>query len=403
MFTAVAIPTILIVGLGTEAGSWYLIQRRAQNAADAAAYAGALALTVSQSANTEGLAYAAQNGFCNTGATGCTAPPAGATQSVNIAVGIVNGNTRVTSVVAQYQPPLLTSLVFNRPVTISAQAAAEIKHPQQPCALSLTGTLTIGGSQTFTGGNCTVMSDGNVKFNSGATFSGSGWYVGGTSGCSPLQWCNLAGSASDYFLPPTTQPTALTQLEADTANGTIPAEPNKPTNIPPCANNTTCTYSSSTAWQGNLTVNSGAVANLQNGIYLFDSLTIGGTLQLAPGATGVNIIVGSGGITFTGSGTVNLQAATNNTGSNLARDLNGVLIYDTETTSAKINGGSNSIYTGALFFPNSDVTWSGNAAGNSNCTEIVAKSLTFTGNTYLNVSGCAPSLVPVSQLVLLVQ
>jgi hypothetical protein len=56
-----------------------------------------------------------------------------------------------------------------------------------------------------------------------------------------------------------------------------------------------------------------------------------------------------------------------------------------------------------MFFPNSDVTWNGNAATNDNCTEIIAKSLTFTGNTYLNVSGCSANLLPNSQLVLLVQ
>ncbi len=263
MFTAVAIPTILVVGLGSEAGSWYLIQRRAQNAADAAAFAGALALTVNQSANTEGLAYAAQNGFCNTGATGCTAPGAGATQNVNIAVS--NANTTVTAVVTQHQPPLLTSLVFKRPVTISAQAAAQIESPQKPCALSLTGTLTIGGSQDFTGGNCAVMSNGSVRFNGPAQFAGPGWFVGATSGCSSTH-CDLVGAASDYFLPPAKPPTALTNLEADSTNGTIPAEPKNSPNLT-CPNNL---CSSSAKWQGNLTVSNGATVNLQNGTYLFE-------------------------------------------------------------------------------------------------------------------------------------
>ena len=39
-----AIPLIGVVGLGAEAGSWYVTKQHAQNAADAAAYAGALRL-----------------------------------------------------------------------------------------------------------------------------------------------------------------------------------------------------------------------------------------------------------------------------------------------------------------------------------------------------------------------
>jgi Flp pilus assembly protein TadG len=42
-----AIPAIGLVALGTEAGVWYATQRQAQNAADAAAYSGALRLAKS--------------------------------------------------------------------------------------------------------------------------------------------------------------------------------------------------------------------------------------------------------------------------------------------------------------------------------------------------------------------
>src|SRR6516162_7771390 len=83
MISAAAVPLFLMSALGAEVGSWHLIRRHAQNAADAAAYAGALAVTVGQNAITEGEAYAAKNGFCTTG-VGCSAPMSGATQNVSV-------------------------------------------------------------------------------------------------------------------------------------------------------------------------------------------------------------------------------------------------------------------------------------------------------------------------------
>src|SRR5271168_816260 len=70
-------PLIGVVALGGEAGSWYVTKQVAQNAADAAAYSGALRLecTLAGScADTQTVAYrgkefAAQNAFCNAGDT----------------------------------------------------------------------------------------------------------------------------------------------------------------------------------------------------------------------------------------------------------------------------------------------------------------------------------------------
>src|SRR5260370_2388251 len=43
------VPLIGFVALGAEAGSWYITRQHAQNAADAAAYSGALTLACSNS------------------------------------------------------------------------------------------------------------------------------------------------------------------------------------------------------------------------------------------------------------------------------------------------------------------------------------------------------------------
>src|SRR6185312_3340883 len=75
---AALVPLISVVGLGAEAGSWYVTKQRAQNAADAAAYSGGFTLACSlgavscadtQSVDFRGKEFAAQNAFCNPGDT----------------------------------------------------------------------------------------------------------------------------------------------------------------------------------------------------------------------------------------------------------------------------------------------------------------------------------------------
>src|SRR6476646_6344876 len=99
---AALIPIIGVVALGAEAGSWYVTKQHAQNAADAAAYSGALQLACTLAAqttcdpttpDTRGKQAAAQNAFCNTGDTSypgsrCLASlPSGTSQTVTITPG----------------------------------------------------------------------------------------------------------------------------------------------------------------------------------------------------------------------------------------------------------------------------------------------------------------------------
>jgi hypothetical protein len=87
-------------------------------------------------------------------------------------------------------------------------------------------------------------------------------------------------------------------------------------------------------------------------------------------------------------------------------DLDHVLIYDKEGTAASpaniaINGSSSSSFAGAMYFPNGNVTWAGNAPSVTSCTEIIANTLDIEGNSNLQVSGCPVGIVPKSQIVLM--
>ena len=76
------VPLIGVVALGGEAGSWYVTKQHAQNAADAAAYSGALWVACSDPTKCDkaqdyvdrGKQFAARNAFCNAGDRRIRAP-----------------------------------------------------------------------------------------------------------------------------------------------------------------------------------------------------------------------------------------------------------------------------------------------------------------------------------------
>src|SRR6185437_14744622 len=103
------VPLIGVVALGAEAGSWYITKQHAQNAADAAAFSGALRLactiagaTCAATVDNQAKEFAAQNAFCNSGDTaypGTNCPPSlpsGISQAVQIDIGNWNAGAFTT-------------------------------------------------------------------------------------------------------------------------------------------------------------------------------------------------------------------------------------------------------------------------------------------------------------------
>lgn len=56
-----------------------------------------------------------------------------------------------------------------------------------------------------------------------------------------------------------------------------------------------------------------------------------------------------------------------------------------------INGNSSSFLQGGVYFPNQSLTFSGTAGMNTNCLQLVALTLTYTGNMSINNSCPADS------------
>jgi Flp pilus assembly protein TadG len=431
------VPLIGVVALGAEAGSWYVTKQQAQNAADAAAYSGALRLActiagtgancdTAQSVDYRGKEFAAQNAFCNAG----TSYPgsqcrSGITQTVNIDIGDYSAGTFTTppastgnavrAQVSQQQPTYLASVLGSTTtVNIGGQAIAEVFQPTQLCALSLgpdpnagSGALKLGGSSSNNGTGCGIATDGSVQFASTPTFTGSGWAVFGTTGCKPATTCASPGVTHGYSMPPAMDP--LSGLQTNSINSTTGS-----TN--PCGNGhvhngQTCNLPPlSTGAYGSLTVDSGSTSGtliLTPGTYIFDNATLSfsgnvscPTCSVSAGTGVTLVLLGSSRLTING-GNFNLFAPSSTTSTS---PLNGVLIDDQATGAVNIGGNGVIMLGGAMYFPKTSVSFGGNTQPtNWTCSEVIAQTLDMSGGAYLSTAGCVPSTIAHTQIVRMVQ
>ena len=399
------VPLIGVVALGAEAGSWYVTKHHAQHAADAAAYSGGLqvACSISGSSNCDtahdyvyrGKQFAAQNRFCNAGdssypGSNCASLPTGTTQTVQIDQPAPD---RVRAIVSQQQPAYLAAVLGLSAVNIGATAIAAVTNPTKLCILGLgpsNNALTIGGSSTITGNGCGLLSNNTVKYNSAANFSGPGWSVNAVNGCIAAAGHCDPGVPTNYNMSPATNPLHILDAQFTTWSGKNSFQP-----VP---------NSPSTCYKGLTVNNAGSSQNLAAGTYFFCDATIsitGGTVT----GTGVTIVLlGDSKLSING-GTVNLSAPTSNT---TYPALSGVLIDDQapnkSNLAVNVNGGGQVTLGGAMYFPNVDVTWGGTAANaNTNCSQVIANTLTITGNAYMSTDNCVESTIAKSQVVALVQ
>jgi Flp pilus assembly protein TadG len=434
--TAIAlVPLIGMVALGGEAGSWYVTKQHAQNAADAAAYSGALRLACSlaapcadtNSVDYRGKEFAAQNAFCKTGDTTAypgrqcaTSLPTGTSQAVDIntltAWNGVNGNF-VQAKVQQTQPAYLAAVLGLSTVNIGAQAIAQVKTlPKPPCVLALTGSIGFQGSPNINAPNCGMAS--NDTANNALDFTGGGMTINlgslsAAGGCTGA--ASFCSSALTYW-PPATNPFSALDGVLTTLCGASPSLP-ATCGLPNCnTNNGPVAYAAtSPCTNNNLKTKGNTAYPLAAGVYF-----ISGTLTLTGGSsitgTGVTFILlpgatidtkGGGTLTLTGPVTApnasSLPAALQ-PAANLFQDM---AMYDASATAVTFGGNSNINLTGNIYAPTADVIFQGNPTidlgGGNGCGELVAKSVAFNGNATLNSNGCSATTKPNTQYVQLVQ
>jgi hypothetical protein len=448
------VPLIGVVALGGEAGSWYVTKQHAQNAADGAAYSGALTLACTLASNgtctndTQTVAYrgkefAAQSAFCNAGdATAypdrqCAASlPTGVSQAVTIATltswNGVNGNF-VQATVQQTQPAYLAAVLGFTTIPIGATAIAQVNAlTKPPCALALTGQLSFQGSANINTPNCSLFS--NDPATNALSFTGNGnsinaaslAAVGGCTGSST--YCGA--SYTSTYRPPATNPFSNLDSDINTlcgANPTTPATCGLSTTGACKPGSTPVAYTAATPCANQVTTKGNTAVTLAPGVYF-----ISGTLTLKGGSsitgTGVTLILLPGAnIDTSGGGTLTITAPTS---APSAASLPAALqpdaalfqymaLYDapctnnsstcTTANNVKFGGNSNINITGNMYLPTAAVTFQGNPtltlSGANSCGELIAASLAFNGNATFNDAGtgCGVTRTPTAQYVALVQ
>lgn len=131
--------------------------------------------------------------------------------------------------------------------------------------------------------------------------------------------------------------------------------------------------------------------------------TVNGTFTNNTGGTmqGQNVtFILAGQMRLTGGTSLNLAAPSNSLGGGLAD----ILIATRTTTQSYIGGGSQNVYTGALYLPNADIQFAGGAgvSGNGGCFTLIASTITFNGGASTatscpNVSGSGGKTVRLIQ------
>ena len=408
VFAVAALLFFGLIGLAVEGGSWYANYRTGQNAADAAASAGANELAASRPAlvSAAGIDTAMRNGF--SAANGATVtinhPPSMGAYTAN--------NYAVEAIITRPQPVAFGRLFSMASLNVTNRAVALMISTGEPCILALGpgsgNTLQAGGNDTVTGPNCLLASNSTDATSSIKIYGSADLdvyslrSVGGCNGCGS----RLVTADRPYtaFAAPMSNPFAtLDAWNAPSFNSAsclpIPDAVGGVVTMVPYEANGRKAYCS------DLRTSNGSVVDFQPGTFFFNNagLTLhGGTVGCSAcfngntAIAGINIILtgspgNTGGVDINAQTTLKLTAKISG---NLTSALQGVLIYrvaDSGGDGVRINGGANTWWQGGIYFPHINVQVNGNSSnGPATCTVIVAAGVDLTGtsNNYFNNAGC---------------
>ena len=369
IFGVVALGLLLLgfTGLGIDIGFLRYEKRLQQSAADNAALAGAAEIPFGSSyIGTAGKHGASLDGFTD-GSDNVTVTVNNPPQS-----GPHNGDSDyVEAYVAKVQPTYFMKALGITTQTVTARAVAYWGTGiANSCVFTLGNPgngiqgFTVNGTPTLNAPTCGIDDNGTFLTNGNKLDVNAGSigvvgtdtnHGGGTVTPTPITGIAPVGDPLSYLTPPAVgTPTTF-----------------KSNNITPGS-----TFKS-------ISINGGTV-NFPAGTYVVDgNMTINGNSTVT--GTGVTFYITNGG-SVTINGTTNVQFSAPNSGT-----YAGILFYQdpNDTSTAKINGTSSSVFQGALYFPKASLDFSGTGTTfNSGAayTVIVSDALTISGTATVNIN-----------------
>lgn len=388
----VALCLPLIIGgaaFGVETGYWRYDQVRLQQAADAAAYAGAVVKraggsTISNDAVTNAATTAAtSNGF----ASGAD------TITVNLpSVTTPADANSVEAVISRREPPIFSAYIrcfvtnwgdsrcANVSTVVTARATASYSDADNACILALSPTASaaadFAGNSSITLDACTVMSNSlasnAVNVQGSANVSVPCMYA--TGGAS------LGGTVD------------LTTCGAVKTDQPPVADPYASLAMPPVSGSCTSTGNSGTLDPGNYcSMSLKDNVTLDPGVYVINggSLTINANAVVS--GSGVTIYLTNGAtLKMNGNSDVQLSAPTSGTYSGM------LIIADrSNTNGVTINGDNTSSMTGVIYAPDAAINYLGNFGGVNGCSQIIGKTVAWSGSATFSDDCTGAGMTPV--------
>jgi Flp pilus assembly protein TadG len=383
-------------GMAVDVGVWYADKRAAQGAADSAAYSAGTDLFTGDTAS-----GATANAKAVTAQYGYTDGAGGVTVTVNTppTSGSHTTTAGAVEVIVTKSESLFFSSFFRSAASIGARAVAVAGSSGGGACVLATNTgnstsistadVAIGGSATIDTSNCGVYANASgsdsLDITGNATLLAKDLSVVG----------NYSVSSGGTLTVTGTKTTGAPVMADPYANVATPSPG-------ACAGtnswNNDATISPGTYCNG-FSVNSSANISLQPGVYIINggSFSVNGSASIS--GTGVTIVLtGSAGnyatATINGGAGVNLSAPTSGATSGIVflQDRN-----DTSGQTSKINGGSGTAITGALYFPSQTLKFSGGSSSASTCTQVIADQISYLGSAYFNNKCTGDGVTPIGQ------
>lgn len=402
------------MGLGAETGYWYYSQRKLQHAADVAAHAAGVRKRVGDGQS--GLQTAAVRTASASGFMPVYDAPGGVT---NLTVnnpplsGAMKGKPDAVEVIlSETKPRLLSSIFSKEPVQIPARAVAKLTGGSPACVLALSDTapkaVEVSGSSSATLIGCSVAAnsvqpDAYYMPNSTAYLSADCIStVGGASIKKPspdildLNTCSAVQENAPKTLDPyagIAEP-AFDPATCEKKPVLISGEP-----IKPKADGTRCFRGLSLP----------KIAKFEPGLYIFDTdpLTINSNGEIH--GDGVTFFFANNATAdLSGTPLVDLSAPLPDTPIEALKPYVGILFFGQRcnplnpTTCSEvfsITGNPGSNLKGAIYLPGSRVNFLGNSESSSSCLQIIADTVTFTGNSTITMGSTCDAVGTKTALV----
>lgn len=382
ILTTLSLPVMIGAGgLATDSIQWTLWKRQIQRQADSAALAGAYAKAqggnVTTSANTE----INRHSFVTLSGSPTieNAPTTGA----------YAGNTNAVRVVLSTSQTLpFSSLFLSSPPVIRAEATAAAVTSGNYCVISLESTSSAGITMQ---GNASVNLGCGIATNSKAA---NAVVAGGSSSISATPVAAVGGlqSSSNYASGTTLQPYSITQPDPFAAlpTPTVPSPCNAKLNVSP-TETMSVTNSGTACYRG---MDLKGTVHFAPGIYYIDGSSFSAGSQAVITGTGVTFILTSNTAASNPSSIATLDI---NGGANIqltattAGIYAGVLFYQDrraqDSGTNTINGNASSMLQGAIYMPSQAASFSGDSGMTTQCVQIVTRRVTFIGNNNI-VNNC---------------